>query len=76
MDMSNRCQPRWPANRDRDSDWRRLPGTPRQAFDGALLGAPLDAVDGFGSETGLAYTPDQRFVVVGSRQSGEIRPLA
>jgi WD40 repeat protein len=36
-----------------------------RAADGALLGSPLDHGDLFGAQTGLAYTPDGRFIIAG-----------
>jgi WD40 repeat protein len=37
--------------------------------DGTLLGSPLDHVDQFGAQTGLAYTPDGRFIIAGHEES-------
>jgi len=39
------------------------------ASTGKLLAAPLDGVEPFGAQTGLAYTPDGRFLIVGHEKS-------
>lgn len=39
------------------------------ASTGKLLAAPLDGVEPFGAQTGLVYTPDGRFLIVGHEES-------